>query len=161
MLPISAFEGKASYEWAGDFGGKVWVSGISQKVKGLTVGGSDTADAFDIGATVNVAGFGLTGYYGQGSGMGTTVQLRDGYDAAGKARDSDDYYVQGTYTIPGVGTKLGLSYGKSSLDGNGAGDTGLANSTYSNRMITLGAYHPLTKHLNLVAEYDEIGRAHV
>jgi hypothetical protein len=25
-----AFEGKASYEWAGDFGGKVWVSGIKK-----------------------------------------------------------------------------------------------------------------------------------
>ncbi len=30
-----AFEAKASYEWAGDFGGKVWVSGITQKVEAL------------------------------------------------------------------------------------------------------------------------------
>ena len=148
-----AFEGKASYEWAGDFGGKVWVSGLSQKVKGLAVGGSDTADAWDIGATVNVAGFGLTAYYGQGDGTGTTIQFRDGYDAAGKSRDSDDYYVQGTYTLPGVGTKLGISYGKSTLDGNGAAD---ALDEYSNRMWTVGAYHPLTKHLNLVAEYSDV-----
>ena len=153
-----AFEGKASYEWAGDFGGKVWVSGISQKVKGLngTASTSDTADAFDIGATVNVAGFGLTGYYGQGSGMGTTVLLRDGFDSSGNARDSEDYYVQGTYTIPTVGTKLGVSYGKSTLDGNGTGDTGLVNNEYSNKMWTIGAYHPITKHLNLVAEYDDV-----
>ena len=154
-----AFEGKASYEWAGDFGGKVWVSGISQKVKDIAGAGfvgtkSDTADAFDIGATVNVAGFGLTGYYGQGSGTGTTVLLRDGYDAAGNARDSEDYYVQATYTIPTVGTKLGVSYGKSTLDGNGTGDF-LGNSEYSNKMWTIGAYHPITKHLNLVAEYDD------
>jgi predicted porin len=147
-----AFEGKASYEWAGDFGGKVWASGITQRVNGA----QDRAEAFDIGATVNVAGFGLTGYYGQGSGMGTTVQLRDGFDTTGTARDSDDWYVQGTYTIPGVGTKIGLSYGESSLDGNGVADTGLASSTYSNRMWTIGAYHPITKHLNLVAEYDDV-----
>ena len=155
-----AFEGKASYEWAGDFGGKVWVSGISQKVKGLTALGfagtkSDTADAFDVGATVNVAGFGLTGYYGQGSGMGTTIQLRDGYDELGNARDSEDYYVQATYTIPTVGTKLGVSYGKSTLDSNGVTDGDIANE-YSNKMWTLGAYHPITKHLNLVAEYSDV-----
>jgi predicted porin len=149
-----AFEGKASYEWAGDFGGKVWVSGISQKQKDLLVGGNDTADAWDIGATVNVAGFGLTGYYGQGNGTGTTVQFRDGYDATGKSRDSDDWYVQGTYTIPGVGTKLGVSYGKSTLDGNNAATDAL--NEYSNKMWTIGAYHPITKHLNLVAEYNDV-----
>jgi len=150
-----AFEGKASYEWAGDFGGKVWVSGISQKVKAIsgTVDTSDTASAYDIGATVNVAGFGLTGYYGKGDGLGTTVQFRDGYDLQGKSRDSDDWYVQGTYTIPGVGTKLGLSYGKSTLDGNGAAD---ALNEYSNKMWTVGVYHPITKHLNLVAEYSDV-----
>ena len=151
-----AFEGKASYEWAGDFGGKVWVSGISQKVQGLTgalITGtkSDRANAFDLGATVNVAGFGLTGYYGEGEGTGTTILLRDGFDSAGEARDSKDWYVQGTYTIPTVGTKIGLSYGRSSVDGN----SGEALGKYENKMWTLGAYHPITKHLNLVAEYSD------
>ncbi len=148
-----AFEGKASYEWAGDFGGKVWVSGISQKVRGLPRGVSDTSNAWDLGATVNAMGFGLTGYYGQGSGMGTTVQFAGGYDAAGLQRDSDDWYVQGTYTIPNVGTKIGLSYGESNLDGSGATDT-INNS--KNKMWTIGAYHPITKHLNLVAEYNDV-----
>jgi len=156
-----AFEAKASYAWAGDFAGKVWASGFSQKVKGLTNNagadlGSDRANAWDIGATVNVAGFGLTGYYGQGEGTGTTVMLRDGFDSSGKTRDSDDWYVQGTYTIPGVGTKLGASYGESTLEGNGASDAGLGNNDYENKMWTLGAYHPLTKHLNLVAEYSDV-----
>ena len=151
-----AFEGKASYEWAGDFGGKVWVSGISQKVQGLTgalITGtkSDRANAFDLGATVNVAGFGLTGYYGEGEGTGTTILLRDGFDSAGEARDSKDWYVQGTYTIPTVGTKIGLSYGRSSVDGN----SGEALGKYENKMWTVGAYHPITKHLNLVAEYSD------
>jgi predicted porin len=149
-----AFEAKAAYEWAGDFGGKVWGSFISQKMDQLTNAagadlGSDRANAWDLGATVNVAGFGLTGYYGQGKGTGTTVQFRDGYDALGNDRDSDDWYVQATYTLPGVGTKLGASYGESTLDGN-AGEF----DEYQNSMWTVGAYHPLTKHLNLVAEYS-------
>ncbi len=151
-----AFEGKVSYEWAGDFGGKVWASGITQKVEALTFNnvdlGSDRASAWDLGATVNVAGFGLTGYYGEGRGTGTTVLLNNGFDQTGNDRDSDDWYVQGTYTLPGVGTKLGLSYGESTLDGNSV-DTF---SDSQNRMWTVGAYHPLTKHLNLVAEYSDV-----
>jgi predicted porin len=177
-----AFEGKASYEWAGDVSGKVWASAITQRVKGisnataaglvpLTVGGvttsltfaaatantaktSNRATAWDIGATVNVAGFGLTGYYGDGKGIGQTIQLFDGFDSNGKRRDSDQWYVQGTYTLPGVGTKLGVSYGESTLDGNSV-DTF---SDIEDSMWTVGAYHPLTKHLNLVAEYSQSER---
>ncbi len=152
-----AFEGKASYEWAGDFGGKVWVSGISEKVQGLSTGvagvtRNDRADAWDLGGTVSAAGFGVTGYYGQGSGMGTIIQLRDGFDTTGKTRDSTDWYVQGTYTIPTVGTKIGLSYGESKLDGNTV-DTF---NEFKDKMWVLGAYHPITKHLNLVAEYADV-----
>jgi predicted porin len=174
-----AFEGKASYEWAGDFGGKVWVSAITQKVKGLsnakaatlglnalattftvtpavanTADSSGRASAWDIGATVNVAGFGLTGYYGDGKGIGQTLQLNGGFDANGNDRDSDQWYVQGTYTLPGVGTKLGVSYGESTLDGNSV-DTF---KDVQDSMWTVGAYHPITKHLNLVAEYSNVER---
>ncbi len=157
-----AFEAKASYEWAGDVAGKVWASAITQKVEGLAavVGGSevtlsdDRATAWDIGANVNVAGFGLTGYYGQGKGIGQTVQLAGGFDANGKRRDSDQWYVQGTYTLPGVGTKLGVSYGESTLDGN----SGDAFNDIEDNMWVVGAYHPITKHLNLVAEYSESER---
>jgi predicted porin len=141
-----AFEAKASYAWTGDFAGKVWMSGIHQSVQGL-----DDANAIDIGANVNVAGFGLTGYYYTGEGIGQTIQLFDGFDAAGKSRDSDGYYVQGTYTIP-TGTKLGVSWGQSNLDANGAADT---LGDVEDEMWTVGAYHPLTKHLNLVAEFSQ------
>jgi len=152
----SAYEGKASYEWTGDVAGKVWASGIYQKVSGFAgAPGADNAQAFDIGTTVNVAGFGLTGYYGKGDGIGQTFQLRNGFDANGKSRDSDQWYVQGTYTLPGVGTKLGVSYGESTLDGNGATDTW---KDLQDSMWTVGAYHPLTKHLNLVAEYSQSER---
>jgi predicted porin len=150
-----AFEAKASYEWAGDFGGKVWASGITQKVEfGNPLINDDRATAFDIGATVNVAGFGLTGYYGDGSGIGQTIQLFDGFDSTGNSRDSDQWYVQATYTIPGAGTKLGASYGESTLDGNSID----AFSELEDSMWTVGAYHPITKHLNLVAEYSSVKR---
>ena len=146
-----AFEGKASYEWAGDVAGKVWVSGISQNVDFAAAIGDETAKAMDIGANVNVAGFGLTAYYSKGDGTGQTALLNNGFDAAGKSRDSDDWYVQGTYTLPGVGTKLGVSYGESNLEGNST-DTFNDNEV---QMWTVGVYHPLTKHLNLVAEYSD------
>ena len=155
-----AFEGKASYEWAGDFGGKVWASAMTQKVEFTNgvpaLNPSDRATAWDLGATVNVAGFGLTGYYGQGDGIGQTFQLANGFDSLGKDRESDQWYVQGTYTIPGVGTKLGVSYGESTLDGNsGVADTF---KEIQDSMWTVGAYHPITKHLNLVAEYSSSKR---
>jgi predicted porin len=157
----SAYEGKVAYAWTGDVAGKVWASAISQKVEGL-VGATDTSDranAWDIGTTINAAGFGLTGYYGQGRGIGQTFQLRDGFDATGKRRDSDQWYVQGTYTIPGAGTKLGVSYGESTLDGNRADNLlGVRFRDVTDSMITVGAYHPLTKHLNLVAEYSQSQR---
>ena len=151
----SAFEGKASYEWAGDVSGKVWASGISQKVSLTGPAGADRATAMDIGANVNVAGFGLTGYYGKGDGIGQTFQLSGGFDATGKSRDSDQWYLQGTYTLPGVATKLGVSYGESTLDGNSSETTF---KDVEDSMWTVGAYHPLTKHLNLVAEYSETER---
>ncbi|HQN64770.1 MAG TPA: porin [Methylophilus sp.] len=157
----TAYEGKASYEWAGDVAGKVWVSAITQKFDNISdatsVSGTsdDRATAWDLGATVNVAGFGLTGYYGKGDGIGQTVQFNDGFDLNGKSRDSDQWYVQGTYTIPGAGTKLGVSYGESTLDGNSAAD---AFKDIQDSMWVIGAYHPITKHLNLVAEYSNTER---
>jgi len=157
----TAYEGKASYEWAGDFGGKVWASAITQKVEDLvTITGlqNDRATAWDIGATVNVAGFGLTGYYGDGDGIGQTLQLFDGFDATGKSRDSDQWYLQATYTLPGVGTKLGASYGESTLDGNRFDKDFVGIKDVEDSMWTVGAYHPLTKHLNLVAEYSQSER---
>ena len=152
----SAYEGKASYEWAGDVSGKVWSSAIVQKIAGVTGGGSEQAHAWDIGSTINLAGFGLTGYYYNGDGIGQTLQFNGGLDAAGNTRDSDGWYVQGTYTLPGVGTKLGLSYGQSTLEGSAA-DAATFDEV-EDSMWTVGAYHPLTKHLNLVAEYSESER---
>jgi predicted porin len=177
-----AYEGKASYSFAAnDVTGKVWVSGLAQHVGNLTrtdsasiaasvigvggltytntaaVGNEDPmAYVGDIGANLNVAGLGLTGYYYSGKGIGTTGQMLNGYglNAAGKAeaRDSDGGYIQATYALP-TKTKLGVSWGISSLD-KVSGDS--TNLVKDNEMWTVGAYHPLTKHLNLVAEYAHL-----
>ena len=117
-------------------------------------GVSRTVTAWDIGTTVSAAGFGLTGYYGEGKGIGQTLQFNGGFDAAGNKRKSEQYYVQGTYALPGVGTKLGVSYGESELKGRGA-DTF---NDVTDSMWVAGVYHPITKHLNLVAEYSESER---
>jgi predicted porin len=158
----SAYEAKASYAWTGDVAGKVWASAITQKFDSIadaTVASGesdDRATAFDIGGTVSLAGFGLTAYYYDGEGLGQTLQFAQGFDANGKARDSDGWYLQGTYTIPTVGTKLGLSYGQSTLDGNAADNAVF--DEIEDSMWTVGAYHPITKHLNLVAEYSQSQR---
>jgi len=163
----SAYEAKASYEWTGDVAGKVWMSAITQKFEDLkssvsiTSGVDNRATAFDIGTTVNVAGFGLTGYYYTGRGLGQTVQFNEGFDPKGSRRDSDGWYVQGTYVVPGVSTKLGVSYGLSTLDGTSHDKTVLGVGNFKkieDSMWTIGAYHPLTKHLNLVAEYSQSQR---
>jgi hypothetical protein len=146
-----AYEGKASYSFSGsDLTGKVWVGGFGQRVEAST----DTAYAGEIGANLNVAGLGLTGYYYSGQGIGLTAMLRDGYDVSAKARDSDGGYVQATYILP-TKTKIGASWGRSNLDKNASGDTAAANFVKEQEMWTIGAYHPLTKHLNIVAEYND------
>jgi predicted porin len=149
---MPSVEAKASYEWAGDVSGKAWVGALSQKYE-LVAGGSERGNAWELGANVNVAGFGLTGYYYDGKGVGTTGLGLGALDNLGDRRDSDGYYVQATYTIPGVGTKVGASYGRSNLDSNGAAD--LLGADLENDMWTVGVYHPLTKHVNLVAEYSD------
>ena len=149
-----AYEGKASYSFAAnDVTGKVWVSGFTQKVAYAKDGESQAWSA-DIGANINAAGFGLTGYYYGGEGTGTTFLLMEGFDTNKAKRDSDGGYIQATYVLP-TKTKVGVSYGESNLDVTGAADLGTASTLVkSNEMWTVGVYHPLTKSVNLVAEYN-------
>jgi len=151
------FEGKASYTFAADnFSGKIWVSGASYDVNqaGPTAAGSSTTiSAGDIGGTINANGFGLTGYYYTGSGAGRTALGLDGFTAAGQKRDSDGGYIQATYVLP-TKTKLGVAYGISNLDGLAADIA--TNLVKENERVTVGLYHPLTKHLNIVAEYNNV-----
>jgi predicted porin len=156
------FQGQASYSWTGDFAGKVWAGFFSQEVTGQNDGAatpaaaastSDTANAYEAGISATVMNINLVAYGYSGDGVGTTGLLRDGYDTAGNSRDSDGYYTQATYVIP-MGTKLGVSYGESKLDL--ASGEASSNLIKENEMLTVGAYHPLTKHLNLVAEYSAV-----
>jgi len=141
-----AFEAKASYSFSVDaVSGKIWASGITQNVDVSTTE-NHTAKAGDLGINLNAAGFGLTGYYGEGQGTGMLGQMND----ATAVRNNKDWYAQATYVLPGVGTKVGVSYGESQMDTNNAKTT-----ENKNEMWTVGAYHPLTKHLYLVTEYSE------
>jgi len=120
---------------------------------------SKTAEAAEIGAKVSAHGFGLVGYYYDGKNIGTATMLTPSVSGSGLQfdtlvsadRDVKGGYVQGTFTIPNVGTKLGASWGISKIKGNG-GANGLT-ADFENESWIVGAYHPLTKHLNLVAEY--------
>ena len=160
-------EGKASYSWTGDVAGKVWTSFASYDRTGTT--GTDvagaavaytqddfTTTAFDIGTSITSGNLGLVAYYYESDGAGNTLNLLGGAGAFNnttsiKKREGDGGYVQATYVIP-TGTKLGLAYGVNNLD-EASGET----ATFlvkKNERWTVGAYHPLTKHLNLVAEYN-------
>jgi len=147
-----AYEGVVRYSFAAnDVTGKLWAEAKGQKAYGAIV--NDDAWVAGIGANVKAAGFDLTGYYYNGEGAGTTAFLMDGFSTTGKRRDSDGGYVQALYSLP-TKTKVGVSWGESNLD-LASGET---NGTLvkSNEMLTIGAYHPLTKHLNLVAEYSRV-----
>ena len=159
---LPAIEAKASYSWSGDVSGKVWVSGVKQSVDEMVGAasanlGSDDMSAFDIGATVSSGNATLTAYYYDGEGLGQTGQLRDGFDLNGKARDSKGGYVQGSYVIP-TGTKLGVAWGESIIETNSSETLSTVLDEVVDSRWTIGAYHPLTKHLNLVAEYSKVER---
>lgn len=144
------FDGKVSYEWAGDMAGKVWAGFVTQKHENDVATLDYTSRGWEIGGKVAVAGFGLVGYYYDGKGLDfQSGQQLGGLQFLGANKTDDDGgYIQGTYTLPGVGTKLGLSYGISNSDERGAAGVDRENESW-----VVGAYHPLTKSLNLVAEY--------
>jgi predicted porin len=161
------FEAKASYSFAAnDVTGKVWVGGLTQKHNNVAFDsqygsgtGSVTSYAGEIGGNINASGFGLTGYYYAGQGLGTTGKFLNAFGVGAnndrlEERDSDGGYIQATYIMP-TKTKLGAAYGVSNLD-RSATERGTSNLVRSNERVTLGAYHPLTKHLNLVAEYSKV-----
>jgi predicted porin len=154
-----SYQGQASYSWTGEVAGKVWAGFVSQKMENLGASGTlgdETISAYEIGANVNAGNLGLVAYYYDGRGLGTTSIGRDGFNAAGERRDSDGGYLQATYVIP-TGTKLGVSYGVSNLDKEGSSDSASSfNLVDKNERWTVGAYHPLTKHLNLVVEYNNM-----
>jgi len=153
------FEAEASYEWTGDIAGKAWVSTAQYngvKDDQYTNNGDDfDVQMWDVGVNLNSGNLGLTAYYYDGDGGGNGVLGYYGADSTGKERDSQGGYLQATYVIP-TGTKLGLAYGETSIDQTSVDRTAGTVLADKTSRWTLGAYHPLTKHLNLVAEYNDI-----
>ena len=151
-------EGNVSYSWTGASTGKVWLGAANYDVNRDNTSGAAnddyTVNAYEAGAKVAIGNLGLTGYIYNGRGAGIITLGQAGYDnGTNKRRDSNGGYIQATYVIP-TGTKLGVAYGRSTLDEA----TGETNATLvdNNKRWTVGAYHPLTKHLNLVAEYNDL-----
>ena len=147
-------EGKASYSFSADnFSGKVWISGATYDNQ-YSPTRSYTISAGDIGATVTAGPATLTGYWYNGKGLGTTLFGANGYNTTSlTTRDSDGGYIQAKYATP-FKTVIGLAYGVSNLDMSG--NDAAATSLESNERYTVGLYHPLTKHLNLVAEFNNV-----
>ena len=103
------------------------------------------------------------GYYYDGQNIGTSIVsnasplsgLNLGASSGSADQDVRGGYVQASYKLP-VGTKIGASWGTSEIKGNA--DTLAAmgsRADYKNESWVVGAYHPLTKHLNLVGEYTD------
>jgi len=169
------YEGKVNYDFgSGDTTGKLWVSGKRMDIQtaatafapasqtgAATVAGAGlltdyTAEAFDIGGKVASGGAEVVAYYYTGknsdSGIGTAINTATTATASFRTRDNHGGYIQGTYKLPGVGTKLGLSYGKSVVERNATA----ADVDAEREAWIIGAYHPLTKHVNLVAEFNSL-----
>ena len=142
------YEGKVTYDFTGDVSGRVWASAITQKSEFTDGTDGYTSRGFDVGAKAAVGAFSLVGYYYDGRGLDSQNALLQGlFNGNGvKSKDSGGY-VQGTFAVPGIGTKLGLSYGESNSK------HAASNFDIENKSWIVGAYHPLTKSLNLVAEY--------
>jgi len=163
-----AYEAKATYSWTGDVAGKVWVSGITQKHEGETAAGvsttvtqsgvahnSYTSRGWDIGTNLSVDKLGLVGYYYDGKGLDSQNALLTGLQMLnGQKSDDKGGYVQATYVIP-TGTKLGASWGTSKTESDRCNST-TCDFDRETESWMIGAYHPLTKSLNLVAEYADI-----
>jgi predicted porin len=153
------YEAKATYDFAAnDVTGRVWLGGLTQKSEG-GIAGSYTSRGVEVGAKAAYQGFGLVGYYYDGRGLDGQFNIADSYfigtgglfNGTGlKTKDSGGY-VQATFVVPGIGTKLGASYGES----NSKADLDGAIASIKNESYIVGAYHPLTKSLNLVAEYTK------
>ena len=153
------FQGKASYDFAAnDVTGKVWVGGLQQSRNGAATV-KDTK-AYELGAKLGFAGAELVGYYYDGDALSSVDATSPtvygaggdiGIAAAGKVHDSKDSggFVQATYKIPTIGTKVGVSWGSSNTKTNGDA------REFESSAWTVGAYHPLTKSLSLVAEYSK------
>jgi predicted porin len=167
------FSGKASYSFAAaDTTGKIWVGGTHRKIQtptsittaslssgtavvgnsGVAAAADYDAEGYEIGGKVGVAGAELVGYYYNGKNMDASVGIA--VNTAGATtytqHDNSGGYVQATYILP-TKTKVGVSWGRSTIEKTAAETADAERDAW-----IVGAYHPLTKHLNVVAEYNHL-----
>jgi hypothetical protein len=172
---IPKFEGELSYATSFTNGNLlVWGGGTWQEMDDTFTGDSVTSWGVDVGGEIGYMGFALTGYYYTGEALGIGLKnLGDGRSAGGilssgvncgfvatgscEAADNDGFYVQGAYNF-GQGTKVAMSYGESSQDGDVDAAGALVFNDVTNDMWTVGVYHDLTSWLKLVAEYNNINK---
>ena len=126
-----------------------WFDYVSQQHKSVVGMPTYTGDGFDLGGKLAWGPAGLVGYYYSGSGLGTTGLFILSTDAAGQKRDSDGYYIQGTYTISKL--TLGASYGESHLS-LASGEV-LPTLLDTNSSAVGQVRYALTTWLSLVGEY--------
>jgi hypothetical protein len=145
------YAGKLTYDFA-------WVGAVSTKRQNGVVPTSPattsstsasevTADAYEVGAKVAYQGAELVGYYYDGQNMDAGVGQFPASVYTGVAitkTENSGGYVQATYKLPTIGTKIGASWGVNNID------------AASREAWIVGAYHPLTKSVNLVAEYNNL-----
>jgi len=168
------YEGKINFDFgSGDTTGKLWLGGKSGEIQTAATGGvaesgataasapaglitDHKAEAFDFGGKVASGGAELVAYYytakNSDAGVGQYLNTYNTGTAAFRSRENHGGYIQGTYKLPGVGTKVGLSYGKSVIERN----TVAADVDAEREATIVGIYHPLTKHVNIVAEYNNL-----
>jgi len=143
-----SYEAKATYDFTSDgFSGRFWVSGLSQKSEASSVSGNTyTSRGVDVGLKASAGPASIVGYYYDGKGLDGQNSVQGIFNRNGVKSDDDGGYVQATYALP-TQTKLGVSFGRSNSKHT------VSSFDIENESWVVGAYHPLTKHLNLVAEY--------
>jgi predicted porin len=167
------FSGKASYSFAAnDVNGKIWVGGTQRKLQtptsittvtlssgtlavansGIAAATEYDARGYEVGGKFGFAGAEFVGYYYNGQNMDASVGIAPSTSQATTftERDNSGGYVQATYVLP-IKTKVGASWGKNLREKVGAELRDGEREAW-----IVGAYHPLTKHLNLVAEYNHL-----
>jgi predicted porin len=153
------FQGKLTWDYKSDpVSVRLWSSFLVQPQQGTVVAGvqtkrSQVVEAVDVGAKADIGPFGLVGYYYWGSGVGTTALFYNGFSPTGQKRNSEGYYVQGSWKpIPKL--KLVASYGESSLyRAEGEFNPFLVRR---NEAWIGAAYYSLTEWLTLVGEYAHV-----
>jgi predicted porin len=146
------YEGKVTYDFAAKgTTGRVWASAFTERHDNGYYPASYTARAVDLGGKIAANGLEAVAYYYNGKNMNSSLDNLSGiffFGSADRKTDNEGGYVQATYKLPDLGTKLGFSYGESRTKI-------VDNSSWKNKSTIVGAYHPLTKSLNLVAEYTD------